>query len=113
MTAAASSTSPPFPPSRASPASRSAADRHFALTPFLGRLPRLAGGERHEPAVVLIHGFGNTGDMWSPMAPARYPWVGFRVKETTPPHAAATRGPANCAQGKCYHSVSPKFRCKL
>jgi alpha/beta hydrolase fold len=22
----------------------------------------------HEPAVVLIHGFGNTGDMWSPMA---------------------------------------------
>src|SRR2546423_15648083 len=22
----------------------------------------------HGPAVVLIHGFGNTGDMWSPMA---------------------------------------------
>src|ERR1700675_1427904 len=22
----------------------------------------------HVPAVVLIHGFGNTGDMWSPMA---------------------------------------------
>ncbi len=24
----------------------------------------------HGPAVVLIHGFGNTGDMWSPMAAA-------------------------------------------
>jgi len=43
-----------------------------------GRSPQLAGGERRRDdqrprrrpraAVVLIHGFGDTGDMWSPMA---------------------------------------------
>ena len=27
-------------------------------------------GGHHGPAVVLLHGFGNTGDMWAPLAAA-------------------------------------------
>src|ERR1700722_9173373 len=27
-------------------------------------------GGHHGPAVVLLHGFGNTGDMWTPLAAA-------------------------------------------
>jgi pimeloyl-ACP methyl ester carboxylesterase len=30
-------------------------------------------GGHHGPAVVLLHGFGNTGDMWAPLAAALTP----------------------------------------
>ena len=30
-------------------------------------------GGHHGPAVVLLHGFGNTGDMWAPLAAALAP----------------------------------------
>jgi pimeloyl-ACP methyl ester carboxylesterase len=51
---------------------------HAALTPFPAdfRSSQVANGDAtinvhdggHGPAVVLIHGFGETGDMWPPMA---------------------------------------------
>src|SRR5580704_17948808 len=51
---------------------------HAAPTPFPAdfRSSQVANADAtinvrvggHGPAVVLIHGFGNTGDMWSPMA---------------------------------------------
>jgi pimeloyl-ACP methyl ester carboxylesterase len=51
---------------------------HAAPTPFPGdfRSSKVVNADAtinvrvggHGPAVVLIHGFGNTGDMWSPMA---------------------------------------------
>src|SRR6202045_3144744 len=51
---------------------------HAALTPFPAdfRSSQVVNADAtinirvggHGPAVVLIHGFGDTGDMWSPMA---------------------------------------------